>query len=262
MKRYFTKTQLADIREKLQGIGARTDRLVLQCTRFPFKNELAREYAHHGFGRRLGTLRRCMENVFKIVPPHTTKIPERSRLYDAQINIQAFVANVYGAVDNLAWMWVHERDLADLIPRRRVGLRQHHTELRSTLSSDFQTYLAGLDAWFEWVVEYRDALAHRIPLYIPPGGVPTRNVDAYNELGKAMSAALNHLNSEDYFRLSAEQNKLMVFQPMITHSIRETSAHYVFHAQMIADFLTVEELGRKMLAEIKGSDAPGFVRTF
>lgn len=77
-----------------------------------------------------------------------------------------------------------------------------------------------------------------------------------------MSAALNHLNSEDYFRLSAEQNKLMVFQPMITHSIRETSAHYVFHAQMIADFLTVEELGRKMLAEIKGSDAPGFVRTF
>jgi hypothetical protein len=31
---------------------------------------------------------------------------------------------------------------------------------------------------------------------------------------------------------------------------------------MIADFLTVEELGRKMLAEIKGSDTPGFVRTF
>jgi hypothetical protein len=34
--------------------------------------------------------------------------------------------------------------------------------------------------------------------------------------------------------------------------MRETTAHFPFHAQMIADFLTVEEIGYKMLDELKG----------
>src|SRR5258705_3509371 len=38
--------------------------------------------------------------------------------------------------------------------------------------------LSKLDTWFEYLVEYRDALAHRIPLYIPPGGVRPALVDA------------------------------------------------------------------------------------
>ena len=36
----------------------------------------------------------------------------------------------------------------------------------------------------------------------------------------------------------------------MTHSINETTAHYAFHVQMIADFMTVEELGQKMLLEL------------
>jgi hypothetical protein len=32
----------------------------------------------------------------------------------------------------------------------------------------------------------------------------------------------------------------------------EASGHYVFHVQLIADFLTIEEMGLKMLAELKG----------
>jgi hypothetical protein len=33
-------------------------------------------------------------------------------------------------------------------------------------------------------------------------------------------------------------------------SIKETTAHFAFHVQMLADFLTVEELGHKMLLEL------------
>jgi len=56
----------------------------------------------------------------------------------------------------------------------------------------------------------------------------------------------------EYERLSAEQEKLLVFQPLITHSVRETSAHFAFHVQMLADFLTVDEIGHKMLDELSG----------
>jgi hypothetical protein len=65
-------------------------------------------------------LRRCIDNVFRIIPPGAVKVPSKARLYDAQINIQAFVANVYGIVDNLTWIWVYEQTLSDSIPRQHV----------------------------------------------------------------------------------------------------------------------------------------------
>jgi hypothetical protein len=85
-------------------------------------------------------------------------------------------------------VWVYERELE--IQRNRVGLRVQNTELRATLSEAFQEYLKSRDEWMEHVIEYRDSLAHRIPLYIPPGGVPTRNVEAYNDLSGRIQEAL------------------------------------------------------------------------
>lgn len=201
--------------------------------------------------RRLGTLKRCIDNVFYLIPPETEEVPDRNVLHDAQINIQAFFANVYGCIDNLAWVWVHERGLEKKIGRMRVGLRAKHTELRATLSNEFQAYLRSLDRWLEYVIEYRDALAHRIPLYIPPGGVQSKNVDAYNDLSRRITEAL-YLNGDgyEYERLSSEQEKLLIFQPLITHSVTEITADFAFHVQMPTDFFTIEETGYKMLNEL------------
>jgi hypothetical protein len=41
-----------------------------------------------------------------------------------------------------------------------------------------------------------------------------------------------------------------VFSPVMTHSFGENTNHIVFHAQILADFNTVEELGRIMLEEL------------
>jgi hypothetical protein len=217
---------------------------------YPFQSRSAAEFAHHGFARRVQLLRRCVENVFKIIPPGASQVPSRARLYNAEINIQAFVANAYGSIDNLAWIWVHESGLHSKIDRRRVGLREHHSEVRASLSAEFRGYISKLDKWFEYLVEYRDALAHRIPPYIPPGVVRPAWVDAYNSLSMQISEALRDLNNDTYEKLVQQQNELLIFQPLITHSVTETTAHFPFHAQMIADFLTVEELGEKMLSEM------------
>jgi hypothetical protein len=147
---------------------------------------------------------------------------------------------VYGCIDNLAWVWVHEKGLDSKIRRNSVGLRAKHTEVRSTLSVGFQDYLVKLDPWLDYIIEYRDALAHRIPLYVPPGGVPVRHVDAYNTLELGIQQALYVRGDPyEYERLLAEQNKLLVFQPLISHSVTETTAHFAFHEQMVVDFMTV-----------------------
>ena len=255
MKPYFTEETVAEIKKELRGIESKADRLVLGYTLFSFSKAQAQEYAHHGFMRRVRTLQRCIQNVFGVIPPERVVRPEKTELDDAQINLQAFYANIYGAVDNLAWIWVFERGPKN-IDRRKVGLRKRHAEIRSSLSAAFQKYLEGLDEWFEYVVEFRDALAHRIPLYIPLRVQP-ENVDAYNALSRRMSDALGRFDHEEYQRLYAEQDKLLVFQPLITHSVSESTAHIFFHGQLIADFNTVEELGRKMLEELKGGKAAG-----
>jgi hypothetical protein len=148
---------------------------------------------------------------------------------------------------------VYERGLSNSIPRRHVGLGKDNKAVRSSLSAELQSYLAAMDGWFEYLSDFRHALAHRIPVYIPPGIVPQRNVEAYNAITVQMTDALNKMNPYDYEQLSKQQCKLLVFQPVIAHSTTETKAPYVFHAQLIADFLTVEALGDKILQELRRS---------
>jgi hypothetical protein len=146
---------------------------------------------------------------------------------------------------------VYENGLNGKIRRNSVGLRAKHKEVRSTLSVGFQDYLVKLDPWLDYIIEYRDALAHRIPLYVPPGGVPVTHVDAYNSLEQGIQQTLYvRGDAYEYERLLAEQNKLVVFQPLVSHSITETTARFAFHVQMVVDFMTVDEMGNKMLDEL------------
>jgi hypothetical protein len=255
LKRYFTREHLVGLREKFETIGPKTDRLLLRFVAHQFADTKAREYAHHGFARRIQTLSRCIHNTFKIVPPGAVKVPSKTRLYDAQINIQAAIGNTYGCVDNLAWVWVHECGLAQSIDRRQVGLRKHNKRVRSTLSVELCAYLDSLEGWFDYLVDYRDAFAHRIPLYIPPGSILPKDHDKMRELEELKTAALDALQSVEYEHLDEEQSKLFVFQPLIGHSLTEMPAPFAFHPQLICDFFTVEELGEKMLAELVGRAA-------
>jgi hypothetical protein len=74
-------------------------------------------------------------------------------------------------------------------------------------------------------------------------------------LEERKTAALNARSPCEYERLDAEQVKLFVFQPLICHSFNEIRAPMAFHPQLIADFLTVEALGLKMLAELAATTA-------
>lgn len=248
---YINSDQVAKIMERFDEIEPKYNRLLFTFAHRQYANDRAAEYATHGYSRRLGTLKRCIENVFRLIAPDAREVPERDVLQDAQINIQAFYANVYGSIDNLAWLWVFDRGLEAKIPRMRVGFRAKNVELRATLSDTFRGYLESLDPWLEYLIEYRDALAHRIPLYIPPGNVPRQEADTYRDLERRMNEAL-YVRGDgfEYERLKAQQERLLVFQPFIVHSVNETTGMPIFHAQMLTDFITIEEVGYKMLDEL------------
>jgi hypothetical protein len=80
--------------------------------------------------------------------------------------IQAIVMNVFGSIDNLAWIWVSKKRLD--VHHYSVGLIPKCKTFRETLSLEMQGCLHKLEPWFDYIVDYRDALAHRIPLFIAP----------------------------------------------------------------------------------------------
>jgi hypothetical protein len=251
---YYSDEALKEIKAEYQTINGKLNHLVEEYSFLSLKNSRAKEFSTQGYPRRLKIIVRCIDNVFRIIPPDRSALPSRDELSDTTINIQGFVFNVFGSIDNLAWILVLEkgRKLPDgrPIPDTHIGLGPNNKGVRATLSKEFQNYLTRLDNWFAHITDLRHALAHRIPLYIPPYVIQAADEIAYKDFEAKMADAIRKHDFASYDQLSVEQMKLGRFRPWVQHSFEENAVPIVFHAQMLADFNTVEELGRKMLDEL------------
>jgi hypothetical protein len=246
---YFSNEFLAKLENRHSEVAAKSlDLAWIYLTR-KYRDPQAREFAVQGFSRRLKTLARCIDNVFRILPPDRSDVPSSVEISDATINIQEFVFNVFGSIENLTWIWVQEKPLrkedGSPIPNRWVGLSKNNTFVRSSFSTEFQEYLKGLDDWFGQLNNFRHALAHRIPLYIPPYAVPPDKDAVYRQLEDCITEAEKQKDFVKGYHLRAKQEALGIFKPVMTHSFKERAEFIKFHPQLLADFLTIEELGKK-----------------
>jgi hypothetical protein len=156
----------ADLEQLLMALAENVERATIPRSR---------EFLLNGVARRVRILRRSLHNVFSLFPPSAVKPIDSDDLDDAQISLHAFVINLYGLFDNLAWAFVWRHGLKDRIDRRQVGMFSECTKrhlpygLRSYFSSPV------IANWStQYLKNYRDALAHRIPLYIPRPAIPTQ----------------------------------------------------------------------------------------
>jgi hypothetical protein len=242
----FAERVLDELAESLVSLQGRYLALAQAYVLFPYKTERGKEYGAHGYVRRFKMMNHCVQRVFQLLPPDQDNSPEEDVLLDATVCVQSFVMNVFGALDNLAWIWVSEKPLN--LKKWDVGLGPKCEMVRASFSRELQVYLSGRESWFQHIVDFRDALAHRIPLFIPPHRIPPENDAAYTALEHRMLAAHD---MDEYERLKAEQLKLVVFQPVMKHTLYDNNPPVVFHFQLLQDFGTVEEIGEKMLVELK-----------
>jgi hypothetical protein len=244
----YSKEILRDLESKLNELPAQNLRLLEAYVSRNYATARGREFALHGFARRLKILLRCLTRIFEILPPSLTDLVQRELLDDVEIHLQAFIINVFGSLDNLAWTWVSERDLC--IRDSWVGLGPDNSDVRQSLSPEFRGVLASFDPWFGQLKDYRHALAHRIPLYVPPYVVRACDQAMYLNLAQQIQAALRRRDFEETSRLEREHEMLAVFSPEMMHSFEEGATPIAFHAQAMSDFLTVQEIAWKMLAEL------------
>jgi len=199
----------------------------------------------HGAGRRLGTLQTALREIFRYFPSSQAVVVPRDDLFIAQIHLQAFILNVSGVFDNWAWAFVHRHGLLAAIgDRRRVGMFISYTE--EHLPAPLRDYLrqAHIRTWYsQYHKDYRDALAHRIPVHIPPAYFTEEEAQRHEEL-EAQKAQL--IQAQDWQQLNvvwAEQDALGVPCPLFVHEYQIQGGAPYLHPQLLSDAKTVVEFG-------------------
>ncbi len=182
---YFSTEALADLHREARSVAAKQAALQERFLRREFREARAKEFA--------------------LIPPEREEPVDSEVRSDAEINIQASVFSVFAAADNLAWIWVVEKavrqDDGSELRDTWIGLRRTNRHVRALLPQALRDYVASMDEWFDMVDNYRHALAHRIPLYIPPYSVDPANEAAYQALDAAKNEAqFRHHNNEEHDR--------------------------------------------------------------
>lgn len=241
------------IKDKYNEVDNIHDQLILQLTRLRSKlaKEKAAEYLMQGVGRRLKILIKCIHNIFRIFPIEKTDILSREDLTDLDINLHAFFVNIAGTLDNLAWVFVYENDLfgnpeEGRIDMHRVGLFKKKTQKH--LNSDLNLYLKSdsMQSWYaEYTKNYRDALAHRIPLYVPPAVLTDDETKEYIFLEKQMWDFSSPESISKAQEAHEKINRMGRACPFFVHSHDEGSKPLYIHAQVISDLMTIEEVVSK-----------------
>ena len=252
----YSDEDLAALEDRYLGLEGRCNHVISSYLAREFANERAREFVRHGLCRRLRLMTRCVVRVFEVLPPDFRNVPEADVLHDVTVQLQAFAFNTFGCLDNLAHIWVLERGVrkknGDPLPPQRIGFGGDNSAVRGSLPDRFVAYLSEIEDWYRNLENFRHALAHRIPMYIPPGFLTGDQAIEYGSIQVQINDAVRRRDYGTAERLGEEQADLLSFHPIATHSFGENSSIVYFHEQMLTDIGTVQEIASRLLPEFDG----------
>ena len=251
----YTEEAILEIKEKYTDIGHVYKELLFKIAELEQKllNAKSREYLMEGVRRRLKILNRCIHKIFELFPIDRRDLLTNDELTDLAINLHAFFVNISGIFDNLAWVFVYENDLYGSPREGRFGkfdIGLFNEKFQTHLEPNLRDYLKSetMQAWYnEYSKNYRDALAHRIPLYVPPSALNEDDGKRYKQIEEQIHMLDFSLPEAmtKYEQLLEEQRNLGRPCVLFAHSFREGCKYIYFHAQVIADFVTIEEIINK-----------------
>ncbi len=258
----YSSDALDQLDEQQAAIDADLERILFLVAEntSSLTNARAREYLLNGVGRRLRILRRGINNVFRLFPPSAVEPIETDYLDDALISLHAFVINLYGLLDNLAWAFVWRHGLEKVVPRRQVGMFAEQTQRH--LPDPLRTYFGSpkMTRWHnEYLKGYRDALAHRIPLYIPPANYSPNDAKRHEAIERERLDAIRAREWQKVEALREEQDRLGTPSAIFVHSFigDDRSQPLHLHPQMISDAVTVIEACEVFFRHWNSSSVPG-----
>jgi hypothetical protein len=132
----------------------------------------------------------------------------------------------------------------------QIGLFKEATQ--QVLPTRLSDYLRNqkISAWHQtYAKDYRDSLAHRIPLYVPPALMTDDDHRAFNEADRNLWEAIKRRDQVEIDRLEKEKDNIGAPAFFVVHAFGD-AAPIRFHPQMLADAMTIYDLSEHCMAEI------------
>lgn len=244
----YSEAQIKEFEEKYQVVRHGMHDLMYKVVAEGQKtvDSHVKENLLHGVSRRISVLQKSTENIFNKFPLDVERPLSRDDLYDVQINMHAYMINLAGVFDNWAWAFVYRHSLlGELGGRHGVGMFKMGVlkRLPKVVSEYLTTH--DLEKWHEdYLKSFRDALAHRIPLYIPPSIYTKEEGDRYQELEAQKIPLIMAMNWGKLEEVEAELSSLG--QPCLyfLHSFQGEKPKPIYmHPQLLCDGLAIIEFG-------------------
>lgn len=246
----YSQTTINELIEHQVDQKLQLQKLMIECIQQgqTLPESLAREHMVRGAGRRLGVLAHSIERIFSLFPLSTTKLLHRDALADIEVNLHAFLMNLYGVFENWGWAYVLRHDLEQSVGGRKgIGLFNRRTQ--KFLPPILRDYLASgpVPEWHEkYLKNYRDALAHRIPPYLPPSELTPEEGQRFNELEAEKMDCLRNRDLDRLERVNAKQANIGRPSWTFLHAYSEVEPPrpLLLHGQLLTDSMGVVECGR------------------
>ncbi|WP_454752129.1 hypothetical protein [Cupriavidus necator] len=256
----YSEEQAAEFTVESKRMGVQLGELVVRCvTSAVGQPDRVAEHLQHGAGRRVTVLIRAMENLFRLFPPHTKNPLRVEDLADVQINLHAFFINLYGVFENLAWAFVLRHDLEAKIGNRlNIGL--FNTKTNRYFAAPLRDYVCSqlMVTWRDnYLKSYRDALAHRIPLYVPPWVVTSvEDAAKLQQLEQRRYELIQAMDFDGVDAVIAECDTLkrvaLTFVPSLSNIPKERPVY--LHPQIVSDCMTLLECSKVFFDNWQHSD--------
>ncbi len=255
----YSPALVADLRRRIEDLvptlyRLRTD-VIAVAVNAP--NAAATLHLNHGVGRRLSVMASAIDELFKLVPPENTRAT-RAKIGKATICLHAFLINAVGVLDNLAWAYIHWHCIdSEFEGYKRTNVDLFKANLQSRLPRLFVALMT-TDQMIDWqknyLKPYRDALAHRIPPYIPESYLPA-DLELLRTNDGQTQAAASDSDWDEVHRLQDRRSQILGHAYSFIHDLTPPIQPLLLHPQLLADAATVEEIIRAFLASL--SVAPG-----
>lgn len=248
----YTKESIARLNEERSKVAGRLSALMVTSLQEEQKVAVEEvvEYLRFGVGRRLSMMNHCLNTVFDLFPPQKVKPLRSEQLSVVQISLQAFVINLSGIFDNFAWAFVlrHGLQLKELSDKKgnpdRMKIGMFNPATQAFLPAELLAWIndAQIKAWQrDYLKIYRDALAHRIPLYIPPSRLTDAEARRFGEIQTREIELIEGHQFGELDELRAERDALGMSCPIYLETPK--GREVMLHPQMLCDGLTVLEFG-------------------
>lgn len=203
-------------------------------------NSEARDFLRYGVARRLNIIEITSRKIFELFPPEQNQVLPLETIHEVQAFLHAFLINVCGIFDNFSWAFIHRHDLFQRIGGRNANVGIFRAETQQCFPPELSKYVAEkIKPWNEkYMKDYRDAIAHRIPLYVPPYTIDPKDHDSYKQLNELRGPLLQDKQWNELNRNTDQMEALGKPMPVF---LDDFSKYVPFHPQLNADTALVLE---------------------